>query len=201
MVEQLSRAKLLSRGAKGGAAALVAGSSLGALVGAARADVFSDGDLAYLRLLTATELLGADFYGTALKAEPYGAHGQKLLKLARFNEGEHYAALAGLMAGSNQAASTADDIDFTYPKGAFDSTAAVTKLAVALETLFLGAYLGAVGAVQTASLRQPLAQIAASQAQHLSVFAQLLGRPGYQMSFPGASTIDAVTAALADYTS
>ena len=200
MTDQLSRAQLFTRSAKGGVALLAAGSSLGFLVETAGAETFPDGDLAYLRLLIATELLGADFYTTAIKAEPYGARGQKDLKRALFNEGEHYASLANLMAGSGQTPTTADDIDFSYPDGAFDSTAAVTKLAVTLESLFVGAYLGAVGGVQTASLRQPLAQIAANQAQHLTVFAELMGRPGYQLSFLVPLAIDAASDALAAYT-
>jgi hypothetical protein len=201
VIDHFSRRDLFSRGAKGGAALVVAGSSFGLLAGAAAADTFPDGDLAYLRMLIATELLGADFYDSAVKAEPYGNRGQKQLKLALFNESEHYTALSNLFAGAGQTPTTADDIDFSYPKGSFDTTAAVTKLAVTLETLFLGAYLGAVAGVQTGSLKQPLAQIAANQAQHLSVFAQLLGHPGFQGSFPAPITIDAVSDELATYTS
>jgi len=194
---RLNRAELFT---KGGAAILVAASPLGFLADEAYADTFPDADLASLRLLIATELLGADFYSTALKAQPYGVRGQKDLKRALFNENEHYTALAGLVAGAGQTPTTADDIDFTYPKGSFDSTAAVTRLAVTLESLFVGAYLGAVGSVQTASLRQPLAQIAANQAQHLTVFAELTGRPGYQLSFLVPLAIDAASDALGAYT-
>jgi len=200
VTSQFSRAELLSRGAKGGVAVIAGGSALAILAGSARAATLPDGDLAYLRMLIATELLGADFYGNAIKAKPYGSRGSRALKLALFNEGEHYTALAAIFTGAGQTPATADDIDFTYPSGSFDSTGAVTKQAVALETLFLGAYLGAASGVQTASLLEPLSRIAASQAQHLTVFNELLGRPGFQISLPEPLAIDAASDALAAYT-
>ena len=200
-VGYLSRAQLLSRGARGGVAAVAAGSGFGLFAAAARAESLPDGDLAYLRLLIATELLGADFYANAVAAQPFTGRAAKELKLARTNERTHYATLAAIVTGAGQAPATAGDIDFTYPKGAFRSVGAVTKLAVSLETLFLGAYLGAAAGVQTASLAQPIARIAANQAQHLAVFSQLLGRSGFTSALPAPLPIDAATQALAAYTS
>jgi ferritin-like protein len=197
---RFSRADLLSRGARGGVAVAAAGSAFGAFASVARADGLPDGDLAYLRLLIATELLGSDFYTNAAAAQPYRGAAAKELKLALANEGSHYATLSTIFSNAGQAPATAGDIDFTYPKGAFASAGAVTKLAVRLETLFLGAYLGAVAGVQTASLAQPIAQIAANQAQHLTVFSQLLGRSGFATAMPAPLTIDVVTQRLASFT-
>jgi hypothetical protein len=197
---RFSRAELLFRGAKGGTALLVAGSSYGALASTAAADSYSDNDLAYLRLLIGVELLGADFYTRAIQAQPYAAAGQSTLERALFNEGEHYASLAGFVTASGQIPATSDDIDFGYPKGSFTTVAAVTSLAVTLETLFLGAYLGAVDGVQYASLKQPLARIAANQAQHLAVFSELLGRKAFDLSFPSPLTIDQASDGLGTYT-
>jgi hypothetical protein len=194
-----SRAELISRGAKGGAALLVAGSGAGVLAGAASA-ALPDNDLAYLRLLIGCELLGADFYAKAQQAKPYDAPGMELLARAAFNEGEHYASLADALTAAGQTLETADDVDFTYPKATFTSVAGVTRAAVALETAFVGAYLGAVGGIQSPALAQPLARIAASQAQHLAVFTRLLGRRSFELSFPTALTIDAASDALAAYT-
>ena len=69
---------------------------------------------------------------------------------------------------------TAHDIDFSYPRGSFASRAAIARLGVQLETLSLGAYLGAV-APADAALPRPAAARAASEAQHLSVFAGEVG--------------------------
>ena len=58
MTARVSRGQLISRGAKGGAALLLAGSVAGSLVdSAAAADTVPDGDLAYARLLVGAELL------------------------------------------------------------------------------------------------------------------------------------------------
>jgi hypothetical protein len=197
---QLSRVALLSWGAKGGVAALAAGSGLGLLAESALAETLPDGDLAYLRLLISTELLGADFYTNAVAAEPYDGLPALQLKLALANENEHYTILSAIFTGAGQAPATADDIDFTYPEGTFETTVAVTKAAVGLEGLFLGTYLGAVGGVQSRSLYQPLARIAACQAQHFSAFSERLGRAGFQ-AYPAPIPIDVATQALAAYTS
>jgi hypothetical protein len=196
----LSRAELLSRSAKGGVAVLAAGSAFGALAGTARADTIPDGDLAYLRMLISTELLGADFYKNAVAADPYRGAAAKELKLALANESAHYRTLSTIVSNAGQVPATGDDIDFSYPAGAFATTGGVTKLAVALETLFLGAYLGASAGIQTISLMQPIAQIAANQAQHLTVFSQLLGRSGFTAAMPAPLTIDVATQALATFT-
>jgi hypothetical protein len=194
----LTRAQLVARGA----AVVAAGSAFGALAATARADALPDGDLAYLRLLLSTELLGADFYSNAIAAQPYRRSADRAaLKAARASERAHASVLSTFITNAGQVPATAADIDFSYPKGAFASTGAVTKLAVRLETVFLGAYLGAVAAVQTTSLLPPIAQIAASQAQHLTVFSRLLGHSGFDGALPPALTIDAVTQALAAYTS
>jgi hypothetical protein len=200
VTRQFSRTELLSRGTKTGAALFVAGSSYGVLAGVARAEGLSDNDLAYLRLLIACELLGVDFYTNAIAAQPFASEGAKQLKLALFNETEHYTSLAAIMTGAGQTPATGADIDFTYPKAAFTSAGSITKLAIDLETLFLGACLGAVDAVQSSALKLPIARMAANQAQHLSVFSELLGRSGFGLSFPSQLTIDAATDALAIYT-
>src|SRR5262249_59081378 len=132
---QFGRAEFLSRGARGGVAVIAAGGAFDALAGAARADTLPDADLAYLRMLITTELLGADFYTNAVAAQPYKGAAAKELQVALANEGEHYTALSTFVANAGQIPTTADDIDFSYPKGAFASTGAVTKLAVTLETL------------------------------------------------------------------
>jgi hypothetical protein len=186
---------------RGGLVALAGGAALATVVPRALADVYTDNDLAWLRLLISVELLGADFYANAQKAKPYDAPGMALLARAAFNDAEHYASLAGFVTASAQVPATADDIDFTYPKDTFTSTAGVTRTAVDLETLFLGSYLGAIAGTQNASLHRPLAQIAASQAEHLAVFNQLLGRKSFVLSFPTALSIVDASDALGAYTS
>jgi hypothetical protein len=175
--------------------------SLTGLAGLARADVYSDNDLAWLRLLVSCELLGQDFYANAQKAKPYDAPGMALLARAQFNDSEHYAALAAFVTASGQTPATADDIDFTYPKDAFTTVAGLTKTAVDLGTIFVGAYLGAVAGTQDTALHAPLARIAANQAQQLALFNELLGRKSLELSFPTALAIADASDALGAYTS
>jgi len=67
--------------------------------------------------------------------------------------------------------------------------------------VFLGAYLGAVGALQTNALKQPMARIAASEAEHLGVLTHLAGGTPFELSFPEALTIEEASNALDAYTS
>ena len=118
----------------------------------------SDNDLAYVRLLVGTELLGIDFYTRAVDAKKLSSKGQKYLKAALANEKEHYQSVAAILSGASLVPLTAADVDFSYPKAAFDSAASITKLAAQLETAFLGAYLGAAGGMQATSLVSGIAQ-------------------------------------------
>jgi hypothetical protein len=63
------------------------------------------------------------------------------------------------------------------------------------------AYLGAVDGLQTARLKQPVARIAASEAQHLSVFAELSGGDPVGVSFPDPLTSDEASNAFGAYAS
>jgi hypothetical protein len=196
----LTRAALFSKGAKAGAALLVAGSAASLLAPVAAADPLSDNDLAYVRLLVGTELLGIDFYTRAVDAKKLGSKGQKNLEAALVNEKEHYQSVAAILSGAGLLPAVSSDIDFVYPKGSFDTVASVTKLAAQLETAFLGAYLGAVSGMQSSALAGGMGRIAANQAQHLSVFQNMLfGRP-INVSFPQAMSIQAVSAVMDGFT-
>ena len=86
--------------------------------------------------------------------------------------------------------------NFTYPKAAFDTAASITKLAAQLETTFVGAYLGAAGGMQATSLVGGIASIGANQAQHLSVFQNMLFRRPINISFPKALSIQDASNAM-----
>ena len=123
------------------------------------------------------------------------------MKRARFNEREHYKSVAGILSDAGQTPAVAADFDFSYPRRSFASRTAIAKLGVRLETTFLGAYLGAVGALQTNALRQPMARIASSEAEHLGVLTQLAGGMSFELSFPEPLTIEEASNALDAYTS
>ena len=193
---ELSRATLLARGGKV-AVTVVAATAFGGLATRAAAAV-PDGDLAYARLLVALELLSLDFYTRAIGA---GGGSQLDLRRARAAEKRHYDVVAAVLTDAGQVAPTAQDIDFSYPRGSFASRAAAARLGVRLESLSLGAYLGAVRTLQTPLYREHAARAAASEAQHLSFFAGEVGGRRLGPPLPAALTIDRVSDALDAFTS
>jgi hypothetical protein len=195
----ISRADLLSRGAKGGAALLVAGASLGVLAETAAADSLPIGDLAYARLLVASELLASDFYEQAIAASNSSAAAMKYLKRAYLNEQEHYQSVSGIISGSFNVPAVSGDFDFGYPTGTFETEASIMKAALQLEAMQLGTYLGAIGSIQTNTFKTGLAQIAACEAQHQSYFAAATGGKTFNLSFPPALTIQQASDAFAAY--
>ena len=193
---ELSRGTLLARGGKV-AATVVAASAFGGLAARASAAV-PDGDLADARLLVALELLSLDFYSRAISA---GSGSQLELRRARAAERRHCDVVAAVLTDAGQVPATAQDIDFSYPRGSFASRAAICRLGVRLESLSLGAYLGAVRSLQTPLYREHAARAAASEAQHLSLFAGTVGGRRLGPPLPAALSIDRVSDALDAYTS
>jgi hypothetical protein len=195
MHQPFNRAALLRRGG----ALLVGGAALGLVQPAAAAA--PDEDLAYVRLLIGVELLAVDFQTQALASGKLDQSAQRVLKGILPQEKAHLTGLSVLVTNAGQVPATADDIDFTYPKGTFSSAAKLAKLTDTIESLSLGAYLGAVENVQTPAWRLPLGQIAASEAQHVAALAAAAGRPVLGRAFAPSLQIDAVSAALDAYES
>jgi hypothetical protein len=179
---------------------LVGGAVLGPLVEEAAADPIPAADIAYVRLLVGTELLASDFYQQAIAASASSAAVTNRLKRAYFNEQEHYQSVAGIVSGTGAVPATSADIDFSYPKGSFETQASIEKLALQLENMMLGAYLGAIGGIATNSIKTGLAQIAACEAQHVSYFSSATGGKIFNLSFPPALTIDQASDALDAFT-
>jgi len=192
----MNRAELLRSGVGGGVALLGPG------VWAERATAaVPDVDLSYLRLLVATELLKADFATQATASRKLAGAAARTVRQMRAADAAHYAGLAALMNSAGQPPATPDDIDFSYPRGSFASARSTAALAWKLTTLAVGAYLGALEQVQTQSIRLPLGQIAANEAQQQSALAPLVSRQAIGSAFAAALPIDVVSAALDGYES
>ena len=190
----LSRGNLLS------AAAVFAAAPALKLVPEARAAAPSDNDLAYARLLVAAELLAMDFYGRAIGSKHAKPGALRGLRRSRADEHTHYRAVAAVLLAAGQTPATGADIDFVYARRAFASRNSIAALGARLESLFLGAYLGAVAGFEDDSLKLTAARIGACEAQHLSVFtAEARGRP-IGPALPRALTIDRASGALDAYT-
>jgi hypothetical protein len=197
----MTRAALLRRGAGAGSLLALGGVGAAVLAAPAAAMTFPDGDLAYLRVLTAAELLALDYQGQALASGKLSRDPGAIVAKALADDRAHYAGLVDLLGKGNVVAATSDDIDFAYPTGSFDSEPSILKLANTIGNLALGAYVGALQNLETPLLRLPVAQIAANEAQHVGALATLGGKPVIGKAFAPSLTIDAVTAALDDYES
>jgi hypothetical protein len=194
----MTRGQLLRRSA-GGGAVLLAGGAFGPLADTAAAAPLPAGDTAYVRLLVGAELLAADFYSQAIAASVTGRALTKYLKLAYFNEQQHYESVAGILSGEGVTPAVASDITFTYPDGSFATEKSIVALAKSLEATVLGAYLGAMSSIQTTSLLTGLGSIAANEAQHQSFFTMAGGGKAFSLSFPPPLTISEASNALAVY--
>jgi hypothetical protein len=162
-----TRAQFLARGAKGGMA-LVAGGGLvlGLAEGTALGAMSSDVDIA--KLAATAELLAIDFYGNAIKSGKLKGDELSYLAGALGNEKAHYAALKGVLKSATPAG-----LKFTYPAGSFGSRKSIGMLGEALETAFVGAYMGAVTALQSNALKGVAAEIGACESRHLSVLTNI----------------------------
>jgi Ferritin-like domain len=191
----LSRAGFLARA--GTALALgAAGAGTLAARATAASGPLADLDLALARLVVGIELLAADFAAVAIESKHFQGDELRYLQRVAFNEGEHLVAVSEILSGAGLTPSTADDFDFAYPKGAFDSRTSIAQLGVSLETTSLGAYLGAVDAFAASDLKTTAARIAASEAVHLSLFSRIAyGRP-VGISFPAPLDYATASAAL-----
>ena len=191
----------MRRGALSGGALVLSASVVAALAGRASAATIPDTDLAYLRLLVGAELLAADFQAQALASGKLNPRPAAVIRKMAADEKAHYAGLAQLLTAAGQTPATQDDIDFSYPKGSFDSSTSILKLATQIETLILGAYLGAIENLQTPELRLPVGQIAANEAQHVGAVAVLSGRNAIGRAFAASLSVDAASAALDQFES
>jgi rubrerythrin len=185
----ISRARFLSRGAKGGLALVAGGSVLATAAGPAFGAANADSDIA--KLAATAELLATNFYNRAIASGTFAGDDLRYLREARANERAHYAALANVLG-----AAAPKGLKFKYPGGSFGSRQSIAKLGVALETAFVGAYLGAVTAFQSNELKGVAGAIAANEASHLSILRDLATNRPVLPAFPKALTAAQATAAV-----
>ena len=185
-----SRAAFLSRGAKGGLALVAGGSLLAVAEGTALGAASADTDIA--KLAATAELLAIDFYTKAIKSRKLSGDELGYLGAALGNERAHYKALAGLLG-----AAAPKRLKFQYPNGSFRSAKAIGQLGQALETAFVGAYMGAVTALKSNDLKGIAAQIGSNESRHLAILSNIAaGRIVPAPALPQVFTAKQATAAV-----
>jgi rubrerythrin len=192
---ETTRAAFLSRGAKGGLALVAGGSLLALAEGPAFGAGTADSDIA--KLAATAELLAIDFYKKALASKKFKGDELAYMAAALGNEQAHYKALAGVLGKA-----APKGLRFKYPSGSFASAKSIGALGQALETAFVGAYMGAVTALKSNELKGVAAQIGANESRHLSVLTNIAaGRivpaPALPQVFTAAQATKAVTPFLA----
>jgi hypothetical protein len=163
---ETTRAAFLTRGAKGGLALVAGGALLGLAEGNALAAPTADTDIA--KLAATAELLAIDFYKKAIASKKFSRDELGYMQAALGNEQAHYQALAGVLKSA-----APKGLTFKYPRRAFASAKSIGKLGMALETAFVGAYMGAVTALKSNELKGVAAQIGANESRHLSVLTNI----------------------------
>jgi hypothetical protein len=191
-----TRAQFLRRAGGGGLALVAGGSVLGLAQGSALAATAS-GDVAIAKLAATAELLAIDFYTKAIASKQLKGSELSYLAGALGNEQAHYAALKGVLGSA-----TPKGLSFKYPAGSFASRASIGKLGEALETAFVGAYMGAVTALQSNALKGVAAEIGACESRHLSVLTNIAANsiipaPNLPVVLTAAAATKAVTPFIA----
>jgi rubrerythrin len=166
MTTMTSRAGFFSLGAKGGLALVAGGTVLGMAAGPALGA--AKGDVAIAKLAATAELLAIDFYGKAIGTGLFTGDVLAYMTAARQNERDHYDALAKVLGSA-----APKNLTFTYPASALRSAKGVASTGAALETAFVGAYIGAVQALQDDGLKAVAGRIGANEAQHLTTLKRL----------------------------
>lgn len=165
-MDSTTRAQFLTRSAKGGLALVAGGAILGLAEGTAFGAISADADIA--KLAATAELLAIDFYTHAIDSKQLKGDELSYLVGARANEQAHYAALKGVLKSA-----TPKGLKFKYPTGAFGSRKSIGMLGQALETAFVGAYMGAVTSLRSNELKAVAAEIGACESRHLSVLTNI----------------------------
>lgn len=189
-----SRGEFLSLGMRGGIALVAGGAVLGAAAGPALGQ--ASGDVAIAKLAATAELLAVDVYGRAIDTGFFTGDVLAYMEAARQNEQDHYDALAKVLG-----AQAPKGVKFRYPAGTFKDSSSIVQTGVALETAFVGAYLGAAEALKDNDLKGVAALFGANEAQHLTTFKRLAAGNTLvpNPSFPTSLTAKQATAAVTPF--
>lgn len=161
------------------------------------------GDVDILQFALGLERLEQAFYGQVLGAHqkrPYlSARMQQIASEIGANETAHVAVLEAAIIGAGATPTPAKTHKF--PSQTFVSPVAFIWFAYTLEDIGIGAYLGAVGAIQSGSLRRAAASIYGAETRHASV---LRGIGGWNFSpryFESPLSVEQMSGLIAPYIS
>ena len=189
------RGEFLSLGMKGGLALVAGGAVLGVAAGPALGQ--ASGDVAIAKL-AATGRAARDrrLYGRAIKTGFFTGD-----VLAYMEAASRTSRTTTTRWPWCSASAAPKGVKFKYPAGTFKDAGTIAKTGVALETAFVGAYLGAVEALKDNDLKGVAALVGANEAQHLTTFKRLAAGNTLvpNPSFPKSLTAQQATAAVTPF--
>jgi hypothetical protein len=170
------------------------------LAPAARAGA-SEGELAYANFAVAAEYLMAAYYAKTLEARLFRGSALEGARRARFNEGQHVQALSTLLSDAAQSVPAAEDFEFAWPKGAFDSLGAAARVGARIESAVVGAYVSAAATISVESYRSLFARALADEGQHLAFLSWVASGKPVGNSFPQPLDLESATNVVGPYLS
>ena len=169
--------------------------------GAAPAATASVSDLDIVRFALKMEQLEAAFYAQVVAAHQKRAYlaprAFELTQQIAQAEASHVAALSAVLSGAGQSVPAAPN--FQFPADVFVSPITFSWLAYTLEEIGIGAYLGAIGSIESADIRRAAASIYGAEAQHAAILRTFAGFDFAPKYYETPLSVDQVTTLIAPY--
>ncbi len=159
------------------------------------------GDLDIVRFALTMERLEAAFYAQVVTAHQTRAYltarAFELTQKIAAAEADHVGALEGVLSGAGQP--VPDAPSFQFPGQVFVSPITYSWFAYTLEEIGIGAYLGAVGSIDSDAIRQAAASIYGAEAQHAAILRSFAGFNFAPRYYESPLTVDQVTQLITPY--
>ena len=159
------------------------------------------GDLDIVRFALTMERLEAAFYSqvvTAHQTHPYLApRALELTQKIAAAEASHVAALEAVLTGAGQ--TLPDAATYQFPGQVFVSPITFAWFAYTLEEIGIGAYLGAVGSIDSDEIRGAAASIYGAEAQHAALLRTFAGFDYAPRYYEAPLSVEQVTQLISPY--
>lgn len=159
------------------------------------------GDLDIVRFALTMERLEAAFYAQVVAAHQKRAYlpprAFELTQKIALAEADHVAALEAVLTGAGQI--LPDATTYQFPNQVFISPITYAWFAYTLEEIGIGAYLGAVGSIQSAEIRGAAASIYGAEAQHAAILRTFAGFDFAPRYYEAPLSVEQVTQLITPY--
>lgn len=159
------------------------------------------GDLDIVKFALGLERLEASYYAQVLMAHEKRAYlparSLELTQKIAAAKIAHVSALEGALTSAGQELPAA--MNYQFPAQVFQSPITFAWFAYTLEEIGIGAYLGAVGSIESGEIRNAAASVYGAKAQHAALLRTLAGFDFAPRYYESPLTVDQVKGLLAPY--